>query len=132
MAAAGFASCVNSTLAVAAPRDPEGAPGRVSQAVARYAVAHSPYYERVFREHRSDPEVFALPAFQELPLLTKAIIRASTDEILRANLPIARSERTRRAARPAWRSPPISIATGRDPHRGRLAFGSMGRAASTA
>ena len=48
----------------------------------RYAAAYSPYYERVFREHRFDPEHFQLPAFQELSLLTKAIIRASTDEIL--------------------------------------------------
>src|SRR6266850_5751359 len=48
----------------------------------RYAAAHSPYYERVFREQRFDPEHFQLPAFQSLPLLTKSIIRASTDEIL--------------------------------------------------
>jgi len=48
----------------------------------RYAAAHSPYYERVFREQRFDPEHFQLPAFQALPLLTKAIIRSSTDEIL--------------------------------------------------
>jgi phenylacetate-CoA ligase len=48
----------------------------------RYAAAHSPYYQRVFREQRFDPEHFQLAAFQALPLLTKAIIRASTDEIL--------------------------------------------------
>ena len=48
----------------------------------RYAAAHSSYYERAFRAQRFDPEHFRLPAFQELPLLTKANIRASTDEIL--------------------------------------------------
>jgi phenylacetate-CoA ligase len=48
----------------------------------RYATGNSPYYERVFREHRFDPENFQLAAFQELPLLTKANIRASTEEIL--------------------------------------------------
>jgi phenylacetate-CoA ligase len=48
----------------------------------RYAAAHSPYYERVFRELRFDPDHFQLPDFQALPLLTKAIIRSSTDEIL--------------------------------------------------
>jgi phenylacetate-CoA ligase len=48
----------------------------------RYAAAHSPYYERVFGEHRFNPDHFRLPAFQDLPLLTKSIIRASTDEIL--------------------------------------------------
>lgn len=47
-----------------------------------YAAAQSPYYERLFREHRFDPHHFQLPAFQTLPLLTKSIIRASTDEIL--------------------------------------------------
>jgi phenylacetate-CoA ligase len=48
----------------------------------RYAAAQSPYYEQLFRAHRFDPDHFQLPAFKALPLLTKAIIRASTDEIL--------------------------------------------------
>ena len=50
--------------------------------ILRYAAAHSAYYERIFRAQRFDPEHLRLPAFQELPLLTKANIRASTDEIL--------------------------------------------------
>jgi phenylacetate-CoA ligase len=48
----------------------------------RYAAAHSRYYQRLFAEHRFDPEHSGPAAFQALPLLTKAIIRSSTDEIL--------------------------------------------------
>ncbi|MGH2479230.1 MAG: phenylacetate--CoA ligase family protein [Ktedonobacteraceae bacterium] len=48
----------------------------------RYASKHSPYYERLFRAEHFDAENFAVHAFQALPLLTKSIIRASTDEIL--------------------------------------------------
>jgi phenylacetate-CoA ligase len=48
----------------------------------RYAATHCPYYERVFREHRFTPENFQPEEFQALPLLTKAIIRGSTDEML--------------------------------------------------
>src|SRR5205814_8981350 len=43
--------------------------------ILRYAAAHCAYYERIFRTHRFDPEHLRLPAFQELPLLTKANIR---------------------------------------------------------
>jgi phenylacetate-CoA ligase len=50
--------------------------------ILRYAALHSPYYGRLFREQRFDPEHFEPQEFQALPLLTKAIIRASTDEIL--------------------------------------------------
>jgi phenylacetate-CoA ligase len=48
----------------------------------RYAGTYSPYYQRLFTEQRFDPENFSLADFQQLPLLTKAIIRSSTDQIL--------------------------------------------------
>jgi phenylacetate-CoA ligase len=48
----------------------------------RYAAKNSPYYARIFAARRFDPEQFTLAAFQGLPVLTKADIRASTDEIL--------------------------------------------------
>jgi phenylacetate-CoA ligase len=48
----------------------------------RYAGRHSPYYERLFKEQRFDPENFSAADFQRLPLLTKSIIRSSTDEML--------------------------------------------------
>ena len=48
----------------------------------RYAGTHSPYYERLFKEQRFDPENFSAADFQQLPLLTKSIIRNSTAEIL--------------------------------------------------
>ena len=47
-----------------------------------YAGTHSPYYRRIFQQQGFEPENFQLPAFRALPLLTKSIIRASTDEIL--------------------------------------------------
>ena len=50
--------------------------------ILRYAANNSPYYRRLFSEQRFDPEHFQLASLQALPLLTKAIIRASTDEIL--------------------------------------------------
>ena len=50
--------------------------------IVRYAAKNSPYYGRIFAEHRFNPEQFTLEAFQGLPVLTKADIRASTDEIL--------------------------------------------------
>jgi phenylacetate-coenzyme A ligase PaaK-like adenylate-forming protein len=50
--------------------------------ILRYAAAHSPYYQRRFREQRFDPAHFEMAAFAALPLLTKAIIRTSTDEML--------------------------------------------------
>jgi phenylacetate-CoA ligase len=48
----------------------------------RYAAAQSPYYSRLFREHGLDGGNFRFEAFHALPLLTKAIIRKSTDEML--------------------------------------------------
>jgi phenylacetate-CoA ligase len=53
----------------------------------RYAAAHSPYYQRVFREQRFDPANFRPEEFQALPLLTKAIIRSSTEEMLSREFP---------------------------------------------
>src|SRR5215469_7466146 len=50
--------------------------------ILRYAAANSPYYQRVFRERGFDPHNFRLAEFQALPLLTKAIIRSSTEDIL--------------------------------------------------
>jgi phenylacetate-CoA ligase len=52
------------------------------QAILRYAATNSPYYERLFREQGFDPSAFDPAAFARLPLLTKSIIRASTDELL--------------------------------------------------
>jgi phenylacetate-CoA ligase len=52
------------------------------QAILSYAAAHSPYYERLFRLSGFDPAQFEEAGFARLPLLTKAIIRSSTDEIL--------------------------------------------------
>jgi phenylacetate-CoA ligase len=50
--------------------------------IVRYAAAHSAYYARLFREHGFDPNTFTLAQFAALPVLTKAIIRSSTDQIL--------------------------------------------------
>jgi len=50
--------------------------------ILRYAAANSSYYERLFRQSAFDPEHFDEAAFARVPLLTKAIIRSSTDEIL--------------------------------------------------
>ena len=50
--------------------------------ILRYAAAHSPYYTRLFHQHRFDPASFRPEASAALPLLTKAIIRSSTDDIL--------------------------------------------------
>src|SRR4029077_13793695 len=47
-----------------------------------YAATHSPYYRHLFQQHGFEPKSFQLAAFRALPLLTKSIIRASTDEIL--------------------------------------------------
>ena len=55
--------------------------------IVQYAAAHSPYYARVFREGGLDPANFSLAHFQQLPLLTKAIIRSSTEEILSREFP---------------------------------------------
>jgi phenylacetate-CoA ligase len=55
--------------------------------ILRYAAANSPYYQRVFRERGFDPRNFQLADFPGLPLLTKAIIRSSTDEILSREFP---------------------------------------------
>jgi phenylacetate-CoA ligase len=50
--------------------------------ILRYASIQSPYYRRLFSEQRFDPDHFQPAEFAALPLLTKSIIRASTDEIL--------------------------------------------------
>ena len=50
--------------------------------IVRYAAANSPYYQQLFRERGFDPAKFDLAAFSSLPLLTKSIIRASTDTLL--------------------------------------------------
>jgi len=55
--------------------------GKLQQIVS-YAAANSPYYSRVFVEHGFDPARFSMEDFQGLPLLTKAIIRTSTEDIL--------------------------------------------------
>src|SRR6185312_6731026 len=47
-----------------------------------YAATHSPYYRRLFQQQGFDPKNFQLHTFRALPLLTKSVIRASTDEIL--------------------------------------------------
>ena len=52
------------------------------QNILRYAAAHSPYYERLFRLSAFDPAHYEEAAFARLPLLTKSIIRSSTDELL--------------------------------------------------
>ncbi len=52
------------------------------QHILAYAAAHSPYYERIFRQSRFDPAHFEEAAFMRLPLLTKSIIRSCTAEIL--------------------------------------------------
>jgi phenylacetate-CoA ligase len=48
----------------------------------RYAATYSPYYERMFHQYRFDPDQCDAAAFANLPLLTKSIIRSSTDQIL--------------------------------------------------
>ena len=50
--------------------------------IVRYAAVHSPYYRQLFRERGFDALEFDLTAFRSLPLLTKSIIRASTDIML--------------------------------------------------
>jgi phenylacetate-CoA ligase len=55
--------------------------------ILRYAALHSPYYERLFRECGFDPGNFRLADFQRLPLLTKAIIRSSTQQMLSDEFP---------------------------------------------
>lgn len=50
--------------------------------IVRYAGEHSAYYRRLFHTYGFDPTRFDLQAFRGLPVLTKADIRAHTDEIL--------------------------------------------------
>ena len=52
------------------------------QHILAYAGTHSPYYARLFRDHRVDAAHFDADAFAQLPRLTKAIIRNSSAEIL--------------------------------------------------
>jgi hypothetical protein len=55
--------------------------------ILRYAGSHSPYYRRMFGECGFNPQNFSLSDFQALPLLTKSIIRSSTDEMLSEEFP---------------------------------------------
>jgi len=55
--------------------------------ILRYAAGHSAYYQRLFHEQGFDPWNFQPAAFQALPLLTKAIIRSRTDELLSREFP---------------------------------------------
>jgi phenylacetate-CoA ligase len=55
--------------------------------ILRYAGSHSPYYRRMFGECGFNPQNFSLSDFQALPLLTKSIIRSSTDEMLSDEFP---------------------------------------------
>ena len=50
--------------------------------ILRYAAVHSPYYQQLFHRRGFDPDSYQITDFQALPLLTKAIIRSRTDEIL--------------------------------------------------
>ena len=52
------------------------------ESMVAYAAQNSPYYARLFAENRFDATRFDLAAFARLPLLTKAIIRSSTADIL--------------------------------------------------
>lgn len=51
-------------------------------AIVRYASEHSGYYRKMFQTHGFDATRFDLQAFRSLPVLTKADIRAHTDEML--------------------------------------------------
>jgi phenylacetate-CoA ligase len=81
--------------------------------ILRYAAVNSPYYQRVFRERGFDPHDFRLTDFHGLPLLTKAIIRSSTDEILSREYPRSALGQHRTGGStgvtiyfdPAWRDP---------------------------
>jgi phenylacetate-CoA ligase len=57
------------------------------QSLLKYAAANSAYYQGLFRQNHFDPDNFRMEEFQSLPLLTKSIIRASTDEILSREYP---------------------------------------------
>ncbi len=52
------------------------------QNIVRYAATHTPYYQQLFNEQRFDADRFDIAAFGALPLMTKTIIRASTDVML--------------------------------------------------
>ena len=55
--------------------------------ILRYAADHSPYYQQLFHKQGFDPGNFQSTDFQALPLLTKAIIRNRTDEIISPQFP---------------------------------------------
>jgi phenylacetate-CoA ligase len=57
--------------------------------IVRYAAAHSPYYQKLFGAHGFDADNFQLADFGTLPLLTKTIIRESTDEMISREFPRA-------------------------------------------
>jgi len=50
--------------------------------IVRHAGTTCPYYERLFREQQFDCTDFDIAAFRKLPVLTKADIRASTDDLV--------------------------------------------------
>jgi phenylacetate-CoA ligase len=56
-------------------------------AILKYAAAHAPYYQQLFRERGFDPDHFQMADFHNLPLLTKAIIRSSTEQMLSPEFP---------------------------------------------
>jgi phenylacetate-CoA ligase len=63
---------------------------RQSERLARilsYAAMHSPYYRRLFSERGFHPVKFTASEFEALPLLTKSIIRTSTEEMLSDEFP---------------------------------------------
>jgi phenylacetate-CoA ligase len=55
--------------------------------ILKYAGTHSPYYQMLFRQHGFDPDHFQMAEFHKLPLLTKAIIRTSTEQMLSPEFP---------------------------------------------
>jgi phenylacetate-CoA ligase len=55
----------------------------------RYAAAQSPYYERLFREHRFNASDFCRDDFESLPVLTKSAIRGAGDDLLSRAFPRA-------------------------------------------
>jgi phenylacetate-CoA ligase len=57
------------------------------RAILRYAGTHAPYYRRLFRENGLDPENPEPQRLTSLPLLTKSIIRSSTEELLSTEYP---------------------------------------------
>ena len=55
--------------------------------IVQYAAGHSKYYQRLFGQQDFDAGSFEMADFHRLPLLTKAIIRSSTEEMLSDEFP---------------------------------------------